>query len=107
MIKGILLNMGIKASTHDPCLLSVILEDSNSQNTISKDRPQLHVGLYVDDFIFYTSDPAQEALFKKLLQEHIQVDLIGDVDYFLGTAFTWTQHKDVNISVQICQSEFT
>ena len=30
-----------------------------------------------------------------------------DVDYFLGTAFTWIQYKDCNISVHICQSEFT
>ena len=30
-----------------------------------------------------------------------------DVDYFLGTVFTWLQHKDGNISVHICQSEFT
>ena len=107
MIKGILLKMGLKSSPHAPCLLSGVLEDSNSQKTISKDQSQLHVGLYVDDFVFYSSDPAQEVLFKKLLQEHIQVDFMGDVDYFLGTAFTWLQHKDGNISVQLCQSAFT
>ena len=38
MIKRILLKMVLKASPHDPCLLSGILEDSNSQKTISKDR---------------------------------------------------------------------
>ena len=32
---------------------------------------------------------------------------MGDVDYLLGTAFTWLQHKDGNISVHICQSVFT
>ena len=32
---------------------------------------------------------------------------MGDVDYCLGNAFTWIQHKDGNISVHICQSEFT
>ena len=31
---------------------------------------------------------------------------MGDVDYFLGTAFTWLQHKYGNISVQLCQSTF-
>ena len=30
-----------------------------------------------------------------------------DVDYFLGTAFTWIKHKDRNISVHICQFSFT
>ena len=67
MIKGILLNMGLKATPHDPCLLSGIIEESNSQKTISEDRSQLHVGLYVDNFVFYSSYPAQEALFKNLL----------------------------------------
>ena len=86
---------------------SGIIEDSNSQKTISKDQSQLHFVLYVDEFVFYSSDPSQEALFKNLLQEHIQVDCMGDIDYFLGTAFTWLQQKDRNISVQLCQSSFT
>ena len=99
--------MGLKASPHDPCLLSGILEYSNSQKTISKYQSQLHVGLYVDDFFFYSSDPAQEVIFKNLLQEHILVDFMGYVNYFLWTAFTWLHHKDGNISVQLCQSAFT
>ena len=92
--------MGLKASPHDLCLLSGILEDSNSQRTISKNQSQLHVGLYVDDLVFYSSDPAQNFLFNKLLQEHIQVDFMGDVDYLLETVFTWLQHKDGNIDIQ-------
>ena len=32
---------------------------------------------------------------------------MGDVDYFLGTLFTWLKHKDVNISVHLRQSAFT
>ena len=34
IIKVILLKMGLKASSHDPCLLSVILEKPNSHRTI-------------------------------------------------------------------------
>ena len=88
MIKGIILKMGLKAYPHDPCLLYGIHEKPNSHKTISEDQSQLHFGLYVDDFVFYSSDPAQEVLFHNLLQEHIQVDFMGDVDYFLVTAFT-------------------
>ena len=36
-----------------------------------------------------------------------KVDFMGDVDYFLGTAFNCLQHKDGNISVLLCQSAFT
>ena len=32
---------------------------------------------------------------------------MGDVDYFLGTAFTWLQHKYGKIYVYLCQSAFT
>ena len=99
--------MGLKASPHDPCLLYGILDKPNSHKTISEDQSQLHVGLSVEDFVLYLSDPSQDVLFQTLLQEHIQIELMGVVDYFLGTAFTWIQHKDSNISVHLCQSEFT
>ena len=107
MIKVIILVMDLKASPHEPCYLSGILDNPYSPQTISEAQSQLHVGFYVDDFVFYSSDSTQEALFKKLLQEHIQVNFIGDVEYFLGTAFTWIHHKYGNISVHICQSAFT
>ena len=77
-----MLKMGLKASPHDTYLLSGILENPNSHETISENQSQLHVVLYVDDFVFYSSDPAQEVLFQTLLQEHIQVDFMGDVNYF-------------------------
>ena len=67
MIKEILLKMGPEASPHFPCLLSGILDKPNSHKTISEDQSQLHVGLYVEDFVFYSSDPAQEVLFQTLL----------------------------------------
>ena len=95
------------ASPHDHCLIYGILEKPNSHENISEYQSQLHVGLYVEDFVFYSSDPSQEVLFQTLLQEHIQVDFMVDVDYFLGTASTWLQHKDGNISVHLCQSAFT
>ena len=99
--------MGLNSSPHESCLLSSILDNPSYPQNISKAQSQLHVGLYVDDFVFYSSDPTHEALFKTLLQEHIQVYFIGDVNYFLGTAFNYIQQKDGNISVNLCQSELT
>ena len=82
MSKGVLLKIGLEASPHETCLLSGIFDNPYFPQNISESQSQLHVGLYVDDFVFYSSDPTQEALFKTLLQEHIQVDFVGDVDYF-------------------------
>ena len=107
MSKDILLKMGLKASPHDICLLAGVISNPSSPETISEVQSQLHVGLYVNNFVFYYSDPTQEALFKTLLQEHIEVGFMGDVDYFLGTAFTWIKQKYGNISVHIFQSAFT
>ena len=59
MIKGILLKMGLKASTHDPFFLYGIIDKPTSHKNIPKYHSQLHVGLYVEDFVFYSSDPAQ------------------------------------------------
>ena len=102
-----MLNMGPNASSHDTFLLSGILDKPTSHKTILEYQSQIHVGHYVDDFVLYSSYPTQEDLFQTLLQEHIQVDFMVDLDYFLGTEFTWIHHKDVNISVHLCQSELT
>jgi hypothetical protein len=98
-----LLTMGLKQSVHDPCLFSGNL--SSDPNPSPKSA--IHVGIYVDDFVFYSEDPAAEALFQKELKKHVVVDFMGDVDYFLGTAFTWKRHTDGNLSVHLCQSAFT
>ena len=80
-IKGILLKMGLNASPHDPCLLSGVLANPSSPDTIYAAQSQIHVGLYVKNFVFYYSDPTNEALFKTLLQEHIKVNFMGDFEY--------------------------
>ena len=82
LIKGILLKMGLKASPHDPCVLSGIIDNQTAHQTILEAQSQIHVGLYVDDLVFYSSYPNREALFQTLLQEHIQVDFMVDLDYF-------------------------
>ena len=107
MIKENLLKMGLNPSPHDPCLLSGVVTNPSSTDTILDLQSQLCVGLYFKFFVFYSSDPTQEALFKTLLQKHIQVNFMGDVEYFLGTAFNWLKHDDGNISVHLCQSAFT
>ena len=85
IIKGSLVNMGLKASPHNPCFLYVILDNPSSLQNISEAQSQLQVGVYIHNFVFYSSYPTQEALFKTLLQRHIQLDFMGDADYLLGT----------------------
>ena len=52
MIKGIMLKMGINTSHNYPCLLLGVLVNPSYPETISAVQSQLHVVLYVDDFLF-------------------------------------------------------
>ena len=62
---------------------------SEHTSTSNSDRASIHVGLYVDDFVFYSTDPAEEELFRSLFSSKITVDFMGDVDYFLDWFFFW------------------
>jgi hypothetical protein len=79
------------------------LASDSSPSATSK----LHVGIYVDDFVFYSEDPATEKEFERQLKRKVVVDFMGDVDYFLGTAFTWKHLPGGHLSVHLCQSAFT
>ena len=106
MITRILQSMGLEASRHDPCLYSGII-NADDTSSPSAARQKIHVGLYVDDFVFFSTSPEEEELFRKELAANIKVDFMGDVDYFLGSAFTWKRLPDGHISVHLCQSAFT
>ena len=113
MITGILRDIGLAPSHHDPCLFTGIIGDPDraaKTATISPSPANLarstapvpkatatsidgcapiRVGVYIDDFIFYSTDPEEEELFKKELAWYINVNFMGNVNYCLGTAFSW------------------
>ena len=77
-IKGILLKMGLNKSLHEPCILSGVITNPSSPAFISDLQSQLHAGIYVNDFVFYSSDPAQEELFKTLSRGFISMLRIAE-----------------------------
>ena len=65
------------------------------------------MGLYVDDFVYFLEDPATEALFERLLQEHIsKVDFMGLVEWFLGIHFLW-HFTSSRVDVHLNRTGFT
>lgn len=60
----------------------------------------------MNDFVFYSEDPAAEQAFQQQLKMEVKVDFMGDVD-FLGTAFTWKHLPGGHLSVHLSQSAFT
>ena len=95
--------MNIKPSPHDPCLFSGIIDNTDPKST----RHTIHVSAYVDNFVLYSTDPAEEEKIKTTLESKLKVDFIGDADYFLGTALIWLHHDDDHVSIHLSQSVFT
>ena len=60
MFTSILRKLNLTASPHDPCLFTGIVNDPEGTSA----RAPISVGIYVDDFIFYSTDPQQEQLFR-------------------------------------------
>jgi len=65
--------MGLVPSVHGPCLYSGVVKLDSNQTSSSPEIPtadtpsnreKIHVGMYVDDFIFYSTDPEEEQRFK-------------------------------------------
>jgi hypothetical protein len=99
MFCAALKKMGLQQLVHDPCLFSGNLTSDPNPTATS----EIHVGIYVDDFVYFSMDSAAEKLFEAELKKHVVVDFMGEVDYFLGTAFTWKRHDNGHLSVHLCQ----
>jgi hypothetical protein len=87
-INAILRLIGLTPSLEDPCLYSGYIQDPSDPSGIKLECP-LSLGLYVDDFVYFSEDPAVEALFCWLLAEHCKVDFMGIINWFLGVYFSW------------------
>jgi hypothetical protein len=59
----------------------------------------------VDDFVYFSEDPAVESLFERLLRERVKVDFMGLVEWFLGVHFSWRVTKST-VDVHMNQSGF-
>ncbi len=65
----------------------------------------LTLGLYVDDFVYFLTNPKVEAKFQHLLKQQVTVDFMGRVEWFLGTHFQWSVTPDV-VQVNLSQTGF-
>ena len=63
------------------------------------------MGVYLDDFIYFSADPDVEAEFEKRLQSHTETFFMGKVSHFLGIKFQWRKTADT-LSVHLSQEAF-
>ncbi len=104
-INAILQSIGLIPSLEDPCLYSGFIQDP-SDPTGTKSTHPLALGLYIDDFVYFSEDPAVESLFCRLLTKRCKVDFMGIVNWFLGVHFSWRLTPSA-ITVHLSQSGFT
>lgn len=129
LISSTLRSIGFTPSVHDPCLWVGTPSSpdcpanqanaspnrqsppspecpTNNVNASHKDDAPLYVGLYVDDFVYFSEDDDVEKRFERLLGDRIKCDFMGTVNWFLGTHFEWADHADGALSVHLSQAAY-
>jgi hypothetical protein len=103
-IKSILKKLRLRQNAYDLCLFSGnIVDPSNPADTPSLEP--LTLGLYVEDFVYFSASSKVEAKFQCLLKQRVPVDFMVMVEWFLGTHFQWSVTPDI-IKVHLSQTRF-
>jgi hypothetical protein len=97
-IKKILVDMGLEISDHDQRVFT---------GKIADQLPPIYLGLYVDDFKYFSESNETERLFESLLAAKCKVDFMGEVSWFLGCKYEWENLPDGRLTVSITQSAKT
>jgi hypothetical protein len=103
-IDSILRSIGLTPNAHDPCLCNGFVRDPRNPSAPHLNVP-LSLGLYVNDFVYFSENPDVEVLFEHLLQERVKVDYMGLVEWFLGIHFSW-RFTSSQVDIHLKQTGF-
>ena len=87
-IDGILQSMGLQKNIYDPCQYTGFIKDPDDPSNNAALIP-ITLGLYVDDFVFFSTCDNVEEKFQDILSRLLTVDFMGIVEWFLGVHFSW------------------
>jgi hypothetical protein len=93
----VLESIGLKRMKNSNCMFS---------GTVIKGQPPLYVGLYVDDFIYFSASDEVEREFETQFGSQVKTTFDGDVNHFLGIVFNNTRHCDGHVSIHMSQEAF-
>ena len=96
--------MGLKQNPYDPCLFTGHVFDPDDPSDTPSSEP-ITLGLYVDDFVYFSADDAVEKKFERLLAKSLAVDFMGTVEWFLGIHFQWKM-TDSEVACHLNQAAF-
>lgn len=77
---SLLKQIGLSQCPNAPCIF---------KGQIIPNEPPLILGLYVDDFVYFSDSDAVEKAFEKKLSQLTNVDFMGRVSHFLGIKYQW------------------
>ena len=89
--------MGFTAMDHDKCVFKC---------QPFHDKPPIHIGLFVDDFIYYSKSDEVEQWFEANLKAHAKAGFMGDASWLLGQRYGWLAGEGENASCRAPQQAF-
>ena len=89
--------IGFVQSTHAPCIFV---------GTIIPHQPPIYLGLYVDDFMFFSQSRKVEEKFQHEFSSKLKCTFSEKIDYFLGIKFNCKKEKDKCVTIQMNQDAF-
>jgi hypothetical protein len=87
--------IGLVTCPHDPCIFTGTIVDS---------QPPIYLGVYVDDFTYFLLSDKVERAVEHAMHQHLRVDFMGDVAWFLGCSYVWQCTEDNKLTVSITQT---
>ena len=96
--RGHLEDMGFKPVSQDPCVFKC---------TPFAGKPPIYLGMYVDDFVYFSTSDHVEEWFETTLESKLRVDFMGPVSWFLGCHYDWHSLPDGRLTCHISQQAFS
>ena len=89
-----LVALGLKPCPNAPCIFT---------GTLVEGQPPLYLGLFVDDFLYFSESPIVEQKFEADFSKKFKVDFQPEISHFLGIKFTNVRHADGNVDIYMNQ----
>ena len=64
------------------------------------------MGLYVNDFLFFSESDSEESRLKRLINNKVTTDFMGDAEFFLESSFECNIRPNVHLLVHVSQQVF-
>ena len=90
-------SIGLQNSPNSPCVFT---------GTLIPGEPPIYLGLYVDDFAYFSTSDKVEAKFRSLLNQQYTVSYDDCLDWFLGMKFDWLETPTA-LKCHVHQEAFT